>query len=156
MTGKRRVTRGGLARLEERLSARKQRLAALLAEKGDAATTGGDAWHDNFSFEQLEAQERSLRRQIADLRHRIAVVEVIENLQAPDGIVAIGSEVDVRFDDGVARTLRIVGHGESDPPAGLVAYDAPLGVAVLGAHVNDARELVVGRRRRRLTVEAIR
>jgi transcription elongation factor GreA len=149
------VTRDGIALLEKRLRLLEARLAAVVGEKGEAASTGGNAWHDNFSFEQLEHQERTIRHQIAQLRVRLSSVELVDEHTDATGLVAIGSEIDVRFDDGTARRLRIVGHGESDPTSGKIAYDTPLGAAVLGASVSQHREFNVGRRRRSVTVERI-
>jgi len=50
--------------------------------------------------------------------------------------VAIGTRV--RFlQDGVARTIEVVGHDESDPGDGRVAFSAPLARALLNAEVGD-------------------
>jgi transcription elongation GreA/GreB family factor len=46
--------------------------------------------------------------------------------------------------DGVERTVEIVGHDESEPAAGRVAFSAPLVKAMLGAEVDDEVEVAGG------------
>ena len=43
--------------------------------------------------------------------------------------------------DGKPRTLEIVGHDESDPGAGRIAFSAPLARAMIGAEAGDEVEL---------------
>jgi transcription elongation GreA/GreB family factor len=53
--------------------------------------------------------------------------------------VAFGTRVTfVR--DGQARTLDLVGHDESEPAAGRIAFTAPLARALIGAEVGDEVE----------------
>ena len=53
--------------------------------------------------------------------------------------VAIGTRVTIE-QDGRSRVLEIVGHDESDPDAGRIAFGAPLAHALLGSEVGEEVE----------------
>ncbi len=105
------VTARGLALIE----ARNAELEAAIA----AATT-----------EQLPALQRDQRY----WRARLATAQL-----APDAsgeIVAFGTAVTIA-QGGKSRTLAIVGHDESEPAAGRIAFTAPLAVALIGSEIGD-------------------
>ena len=105
------VTPRGLALIE----ARNSELEAAV----DAATP-----------EQLTALQRDLRY----WRTRLATAQIAP---APSGtIVAFGAKVTIE-QDGKARTLDLVGHDESDPAAGRIAFTAPLANALIGSEIGD-------------------
>jgi transcription elongation factor GreA len=143
-TSSRTVTPEGHRRLEAKLAELEQRLSVVLKEKAEAAEIGGNAWHDNFSFEQAERDERALRRQIAEVTSTLRTAEVIETRQSTDR-VEIGATVEIELEAGDRRSITIVGHGESAPPT-LISYDAPLGQALLGGRAGDERAFRVGGR----------
>lgn len=53
--------------------------------------------------------------------------------------VAFGTRVTFAR-EGQVRTLELVGHDESDPAAGRIAFTAPLAIALIGAEVGDEVE----------------
>lgn len=58
----------------------------------------------------------------------------------PSGeIVALGTTVTIS-QDGKTRTLDIVGHDESDPAAGKIAFTAPLAKALIGSDIGEEVE----------------
>jgi transcription elongation GreA/GreB family factor len=150
------TTAAGLSRLQTRVEEVQARLADLLASKADAAENGGNQWHDNASFEELERNERILRRQIADLSRQLDHVVVVDDEPGADGRVGLGTTVTLRFEDGTSRAYEIRGFGESDPTAGIVSCDAPLGRAVMGAGVGDTVSFTVGTKERSVVVEVVR
>lgn len=62
------LTKTGAGRLQEKITALEKHLKDVPFAKGDAASTGGNVWHGNFSFEELLRQEAMLAKQVADLR----------------------------------------------------------------------------------------
>ena len=54
-------------------------------------------------------------------------------------IVALGTNVTIA-QDGKTRTLDIVGHDESDPAAGRIAFTAPLAKALIGSDIGEEVE----------------
>ena len=72
-----------------------------------------------------------------DLRYWRARLTTAQLAPAPSGeIVAFGTSVTIE-QDGITRTLDIVGHDESEPAAGRIAVTAPLAKALIGNEVGD-------------------
>ena len=72
-----------------------------------------------------------------DLRYWRARLTTAQLAPAPSGeIVAFGTSVTIE-QDGVTRTLDIVGHDESEPAAGRIAFTAPLAKALIGSEVGE-------------------
>lgn len=83
--------------------------------------------------EQLPALQRDLRY----WRARLATAQLAP---PPSGeIVAFGTAVTIS-QDGKTRTLAIVGHDESDPKAGRIAFTAPLAKALIGSEIGEEVE----------------
>ena len=119
------VTPTGLALIE-------QRVATLEVEQR-AARGGND--------------KPLLARINRDLRYwtqRRASARPVPAAVAPIEVVRFGISVSLRFDDGTARSFRIVGEDEADPANGLVSWAAPLGRALTGKAIGDEVE-VLGR-----------
>lgn len=85
------------------------------------------------STEQLPAFQRDLRY----WRTRLATAQLAAD--ASGEIVAFGTTVTIS-QDGKTRTLAIVGHDESDPAAGRIAFTAPLAQALIGSEIGDEVE----------------
>jgi transcription elongation GreA/GreB family factor len=106
------VTPRGLRLIEERNAALE---AALAATDEDEA-------------------RKALLRDARYWRQRLASAEVAPR---PAGDrVAIGTRVTIEL-NGNPRTVEIVGHDESDPDTGRIAFTAPLARALMGAEVDD-------------------
>ena len=83
--------------------------------------------------EQLPELQRDLRY----WRVRLATAQLAP---APSGdIVAFGTNVTIS-QDGKSRAIDIVGHDESDPSAGRIAFTAPLAKALIGSEPGEEIE----------------
>ena len=72
-----------------------------------------------------------------DLRYWRARLTTAQLAPAPSGeIVAFGTSVTIE-QDGTTRTLDIVGHDESEPGAGRIAFTAPLAKALIGSEIGE-------------------
>ena len=100
-------------------------LALIEARIADLETAAAAA-----STEQLPAIQRDLRY----WRTRLATAQLASD--ASGEIVAFGTTVTIR-QDGKTRTIAIVGHDESEPAAGRIAFTAPLAVALIGGEVDE-------------------
>lgn len=106
------VTLRGLRLIEERNAA----LEATLAATDD------------------EEARKALLRDARYWRQRLASAELAPS---PTGDrVAIGTRVTFEL-NGKPKTVDIVGHDESDPEAGRIAFTAPLARALMGAELDD-------------------
>ena len=108
-------------------------------------------------LELLEARNREIEAEIAaaatderraelqrDLRYWRSRLATAQLAPEPSGdSVAIGTIVTFE-QGGRTRTLTIVGHDESDPAAGLLAFGAPLARALIGAEPGEEVEMPGG------------
>jgi transcription elongation GreA/GreB family factor len=83
--------------------------------------------------EQLPALQRDLRY----WRTRLATAQLAP--PASGKLVALGTSVTVE-QDGTSRILVIVGHDESDPAEGRIAFTAPLAKALIGSEIGEEVE----------------
>ncbi|MEO5611392.1 MAG: GreA/GreB family elongation factor [Sphingomicrobium sp.] len=92
----------------------------------------------DLEIETAPAERREeLLRDRRYWRSRLATAQLAP---VPNGeTVAIGTRVSIK-QDGRARVLEIVGHDESDPGAGRIAFGAPLAHALLGSVVGEEVE----------------
>jgi len=87
-----------------------------------------------LTTELSEEERKSVLRDARYWRQRLASAELAP---APKGDrVAIGTRVTVML-NGNEKTVEIVGHDESDPETGRIAFTAPLARALMGAEVDD-------------------
>jgi len=90
-----------------------------------------------IAAESSEEARKKLQRRLryASTRHATAEVQ-----DAPEAdVVSIGSRVRYTL-NGSERAVTIVGHDEADPAAGLIAFTAPLGRALMGAEAGEVVE----------------
>lgn len=142
------LTKKGLENAQSNLRVLEQKLKDVLAQKGEAAETGGNVWHDNFAFEDLIREEQMLKSQINDLKQLIKDAEIVEE-DAAGEIVGIGSRVILTFNGEKQKSeYQITGLMESNPQENRIAYDSPLGNAILGAHKGEIREFIAGKNKK--------
>lgn len=84
---------------------------------------------ENFEYHAAKNEQGLLERRIAILRHRVENAVVVE--QAADGVVGVGSVVEVEDESGGRFEVEI-------SSVGGVSTDSPLGSALVGAKVGDA------------------
>jgi transcription elongation factor GreA len=88
---------------------------------------------ENFAYHDAKNEQGLLERRIAILRRRVENAVVVE--QAADGIVGVGSVVEVEDESGSRFEVEI------SSVTGGVSADSPLGAALVGAKIGDAVEV---------------
>ena len=121
-------------------AAQRDALAAELAElegpkraelvEAIATARGFGDLSENFAYHDAKNEQGLLERRIAILRHRVENAVVVE--QAEDGVVGVGSVVEVEDESGGRFEVEI------SSVAGGVSTDSPLGSALVGSKVGDA------------------
>lgn len=136
------ITEKGRENIRNQINNLEERLSNIRFRKGEAAESGGNAWHDNAEFEDLEHQERMLTGEMQELKYKLnTAIDADKNYDNSE--VNIGSTVTIKYlDTGKTAQIEIVGYGEGDPQSGKVSYDSPLGRCVLGAKAGAKKELV--------------
>ena len=132
------LTKEGKEKLEQDLEAKKEELRKLGEYKSSAAANEGDAWHDNFAFEQTEIKERALIHEVNDLQEKINTAEIIEVNTKDSNKVTVGTKVKVLLqyakDDQEECIFTIIGEfGNMDPNT--VSMNSPVAKCILGQSV---------------------
>lgn len=149
------LTEEGLRKLKDRVRDLIEEFMKVSATKGEAAELGGDVWHDNPAFEDVEHRQRMLQEQIADLSEELRNAEFVDGKDGDNEIISIGSTVEVVFENGNTMKVKIGGHAESDPSKGVISYQSPLGLALMGVRIGSICEYQVGSKVTKVVVKSI-
>ncbi|MEY9626237.1 transcription elongation factor GreA [Sinorhizobium fredii] len=98
-----------------------------------------EAYDATSTIEDVNERRRQAASPLRDLRYfaeRIRTAEVVPNPTAID-IVAFGSTVVFRRDDGRVQKYRIVGEDEADPKAGSISYVSPVARMLMSKAIGD-------------------
>lgn len=124
----------------ERLEELKKELAELktgkraeVAERLKRAKELGDL-SENAEYMEAREEQTQVETRIVELEEMIKNAVVIKHTNG--GKVQIGSTVEVER-DGQKMTFSIVGPNETDPAAGKISNESPLGKAFLDKKVGD-------------------
>lgn len=129
------VTEKGRAALEAELEQLQTVERIELIERLADAKTGGD-WMDSAEHTLVEEQLAFVEARIRDLEGLLASAVIIP--PDPDPLrINLGDTVVLKADDGQMETYTIVGSPESDPAAGRISNESPLGQALLSRRVGD-------------------
>jgi len=113
-----------------------QKLADIQKGKAQAAEVCGDVWHDNPAFEEIERLQKIYASHIAELKNELRKSKVLNEKDfaksAQSKKISIGSKITIAYLSGETANIQITGSGESNPSKGLIAYDTPLGKALIG------------------------
>ena len=104
---------------------------AAVVEAIATARNFGDL-SENFAYHDAKNEQGLLERRITILRARLDGAVIVE--QADDGVVGVGSIVEVEDDAGERMEVEISSVGGVSP-------DSPLGAALIGARVGDVVEV---------------
>jgi transcription elongation GreA/GreB family factor len=129
------VTPEGLKRLEQKLARLEAMLPGLIAETARTRAYGDTS--DNFEYKEAKLQSRRTQRQILTIQDQLKKVVLIEPGANPDGTIRLGSKVVLEGQNGEKRTYEILGPQETNPSAGRISLQSPLGAALLGKAVKD-------------------
>ena len=148
------ISREGLAALEAELATLETEGRRAIAERIKTARDFGDL-KENAEYHDAKDAQAHLETKILRLRALRDNSVVVETGGSSDE-VALGVAVSVRdLDSGREATHTIVSAAESDPAAGKLSIDSPLGRALTGARAGDQVTFDAPRGQRRLEIVAI-
>jgi len=112
-----------------------------------------EAYETAQKIEDVNERRRQAAAPLRDARYFAARLRSAQITATPasSDIVAFGSTVTFRRDDGRVQTYRIVGEDEADPKAGSISYVSPVARSLMGKAVGD----VVGASGQELEIIAI-
>lgn len=122
----------------------REKIREVQSQKGEAAEVGGNAWHDNFSFESLVEQERVLQAELVRLNTEFESLKIIGE---PIGTntLQIGHLATIEFENGSTAEYEVVGYGEGDMKAkpAKIVYQAPIIKDLFGCTVDTEAEVIL-------------
>src|SRR3954454_23533230 len=149
------ITREALDALEAELHELETTGRAEMADRLRTARAWGDL-KENSEYHDAKNSQAHLETKIQLLRERRLNAVVVEGGGGSDQ-VAMGSTVTVKdVETGKEHTHQIVSANESDPAAGKLSIDSPLGRSLAGAKVGDEVSFEAPRGTRRLTIMELR
>jgi transcription elongation GreA/GreB family factor len=89
--------------------------------------------------EDVNERRRQAATPLRDARYfveRVRTAQVVADPSSTD-IVAFGSTVTFKRDDGRVQTYRIVGEDEADPKAGSISFVSPVARLLMGKAIGD-------------------
>lgn len=111
-------------------------------------------WHDNFGFEDARRRLEMDSKRVQELTASLSDAQIVDAVEQSVR-VAIGNTVGYLEDDEFEKEVTIGAWGESNPSAGLITYQSPLGKALLGARIGDTRTANLGGKTKNLEVTDI-
>jgi transcription elongation GreA/GreB family factor len=98
-----------------------------------------EAYEAAQQVEDVNERRRQAATPLRDARYFAARVRTAQMVATPasTGMVAFGSTVTFRRDDGRVQTYHIVGEDEADPKAGSISFVSPVARSLMGKAVGD-------------------
>jgi len=130
-------------------------ISEMSSRLGYLAEVGGDQYHDNFSYEQQTMELRMLSGKLNKDRKVLENALIIRDSNIRDkGSIFIGAKVKIEFGQDI-QSWNILGYGESDPKNRNVAYNTPLGSALMGKKINDVFDYNINSRKVKIKILSI-
>jgi transcription elongation factor GreA len=126
------LTKEKFIELENKLNRLKENHPRLAAEVKRLAEMGD--FSENAGYQLAKGRLRGTNQRILDLEYQLKHSIIIE----PDnnGLVQIGNKVILKNRDK-EKSYLILGSTESDPTAGIISHNSPLGSALIGKRIGE-------------------
>jgi transcription elongation factor GreA len=149
------MTADGLQELHGELAVLEGDGRREIAERIKTAREWGDL-KENSEYHDAKNEQAHLETKIVRLRERIAAAVVVEeNASTAGGLVGFGSSVQVRDQNGVEQTWRIVSSHDAAPADGKLSAESPVAVALLGRAPGDTTSVALPKGTRELTILSV-
>lgn len=135
------LTKEGYKALEERLAHLKSVGRVEIANKIAVARSFGDI-SENSEYDAAREEEAMMEQEIVQIELSLRNAQIIDSNKIDNSKVHVGSTVvcyDVAFKEEV--TFKIMGSFESNPQAGAISNESPIGKALIGAKTGDVVEV---------------
>ena len=133
------MTAAGKAELEKELDYLKTEGRIDIAEKLKIARSYGDL-SENSEYDEAKSEQAKIEARISELEYQLDNAVIIDS--ASSDTVSMGSKVTVvRVKDKVEATYEIVGFAQSNPSAGKISDESPLGTALMGSKKGETVEV---------------
>ncbi len=123
-------SREGLEKLKEELVHRSEVLRPEIAQRIKEAKEQGDL-SENAEFDAAKESQSMNEGRIEEIRQILDNAVIISDGAPRTGVIGVGTTVEVESKKGKQKFV-IVGVNESNPGAGFISNESPVGKALLG------------------------
>lgn len=149
------LTSEEIKKREERLEYLKGPRRLEIAEQLKIARAFGDL-SENAEYDAAKNEQAKNEYDIVQLENELRNAKVIDENAIDTSVVSVGAVVNLESGDNQTKlTFHIVGSAETDPAAGKISNESPVGRALLGHRVGDTVEVRTPGGVMRLTVLSI-
>ena len=150
------LTSEEIKKREERLEYLKGPRRLEIAEMLKVARAFGDL-SENAEYDAAKNEQAKNEYDIIQLENELKNAKVIDDSNIDTRTVGVGTTVElVNQTSGMEMTFRIVGSAETDPTAGKISNDSPVGRALLGHGIGETVEVQTPGGAMRFCIRAIR
>ena len=129
------MTAAGKAELEAELEQLKTEGRIDIAEKLKVARSYGDL-SENSEYDEAKSEQAKIEARIQELEYQLENAVIVDSTAGDK--VSMGSKVTVlRKSDNQEFVYEIVGFSQSNPSAGKISDESPVGKALLGASAGE-------------------
>jgi transcription elongation factor GreB len=107
----------------------------VVREVAEAAAQGDRS--ENAEYIYGKKRLREIDRRVQFITKRLDSAVVVRPEELGGDVVRFGAVVEVRDEDGNAKTYTLVGPDEADPAKGKLSFQSPLGQALMKRKVGD-------------------
>jgi len=137
--------------LQRKLESLKKRHPGLSAEVKRLAEMGD--FSENAGYQLAKGRLRGLNQRILELEVQLREAIVFRPNRESD-IVSLGRRVTV-ISSGQKKSYTILGSVETDPAAGVISHNSPLGQGLLGHRVGETLKLMINGREKEFKIVAL-
>jgi transcription elongation factor GreA len=148
------ITQEGLQSLHAELQALEGEGRREIAERIKTAREWGDL-KENSEYHDAKNDQAHLETKIVLLRERLARAKVVEAAAGDQGVVAFGSTVLVRDEDGREQRFEIVSSQTAAPAEGRISIESPVARGLIGLAAGQVAQVALPRGSRSYTVLSV-
>ncbi len=148
------VTPEGLVQLELELAQLKTKDRPETVKRLAAARELGDL-SENADYSDAREQLAFIEGRIEELEVLIKHADVVRSKGSSAGAIAIGSTVTLSLVGGKTVTYQLVGSNETDPLAGKISIESPVGSMLLGHKAGESVSVRTPSGEQRYTIKSV-
>lgn len=135
------LTRAGYEKLKKDLTGLMKQKSQLSLDIGEAREKGD--LKENAEYHSAKEKMGEVMGRIGQIQDKLQSAKIIDELDLPKDVVAIGAKVTLEDSDGDTVEYSLVGEDESDPAEGRISVQSPLAQGLLGKKVQQTVEVAL-------------
>ena len=137
------MTHAGFEKIQNKIDSLQKLLQGEIAKQIGEARELGDL-KENAEYKAIKEKQQLTAKRLEELSAMLSGVQIIENLDLPDGQVTVGKKVYLNnLDDGSKDVYTILGPAESDIDNDIISYESPIAKQLMMKKEGDEVDISV-------------